>query len=854
LFADLDSQVPVADNNRGNHDVAIQLSPACSFVENSVDSNISEEIPFIPDIGMHAPCGFFSVNVSNDKVSHCDDDDYDDDDSIKDPDYSPDSSTSSDTADSVDEADVGPAANVNAAINKEPLLSGDLHGSMQGTVDDNSTADHPDEIPIADTEEVVEQTTNDIVVAVTDNASGRKYDKRSYCCFCKMAQSKLVRHLRLVHRNEEEVEELMNESDKQRKNLIISKLRNMGNHQHNRSVIESGKGEFLVTYRPKEEGADYRNYAPCKYCFSYLAKKSIWKHSCPLAPKQPRIRKASNVQVPGTGISSSSSCTGFAFMMSGMRQDEIGRLAAKDSLILELGRKLCNKFGGDQEQFNYVRCQMRLVARLLLKLRSSSADAMATIYDYITPTSFWAVVEAAQNCAGIQGSGSSYLTPSYALKSGGLIRRLAEIKQGQALEKGDATTAESCVQFLKLCDINWKNDVSAVALRNLSDRKRSGVFYLPLTEDVVKLNRHLVSEADGVTEIANIDAFMTLTQVTLAKTILFNRKRQGEVSKMTVEDYKKKNKADSSHEMTHALTEFERGLLQILERVEVRGKKGRTVPVLITEEMSAWLERLLTCRSTFVPAANPYLFATASEHSHFRGSDVLRKYASDCGANKPELLTSTKLRKHIASTVQVVSLKEHELDGLASFLGHDLRVHTKFYRLPSDVLEIAKISKLFLAAERGNLLDFAGKELTDITIADDEPVDTSDTSDCEDPPDATVDSIETVGIVSAPVCGEDPPDATADSIEAAGIVSAPVCETAMDSDCEPSEPPRKKARKPFLKRKWSQYEKEKVSSYFANEIMNKRLPGKAAIQDFMEKCGINRKWTSIKDHIRNTYL
>jgi len=38
--------------------------------------------------------------------------------------------------------------------------------------------------------------------------------------------------------------------------------------------------------------------------------------------------------------------------MSGMRQDDTGRLAAKHRLILELGKKLRNKFGGDQEQEN----------------------------------------------------------------------------------------------------------------------------------------------------------------------------------------------------------------------------------------------------------------------------------------------------------------------------------------------------------------------------------------------------------------------------------------------------------------------------------------------------------------------
>jgi len=59
LFADFDIQVLVADGNGGNHDIAIQLSPACTVVDNSVDSNVSEEVPLIPNIGMHAPFGFF---------------------------------------------------------------------------------------------------------------------------------------------------------------------------------------------------------------------------------------------------------------------------------------------------------------------------------------------------------------------------------------------------------------------------------------------------------------------------------------------------------------------------------------------------------------------------------------------------------------------------------------------------------------------------------------------------------------------------------------------------------------------------------------------------------------------------
>jgi len=50
--------------------------------------------------------------------------------------------------------------------------------------------------------ELDDQNAN-IIVSQMDNTSGRKYDKRSYCYFCGISQSKLARHLRLKHRHEE---------------------------------------------------------------------------------------------------------------------------------------------------------------------------------------------------------------------------------------------------------------------------------------------------------------------------------------------------------------------------------------------------------------------------------------------------------------------------------------------------------------------------------------------------------------------------------------------------------------------------------------------------------------------------
>jgi hypothetical protein len=494
------------------------------------------------------------------------------------------------------------------------------------------------------------------------------------------------------------VEEINAERDSQKRRMLIDKLRNLGNHRNNLSVKAAGEGSFVVAHRPKD-AVHYSEYKPCRFCCGYFAKKSIWKHKCPFAPKSelggkiPRMRKGAGDLLCGEEPGSVS--LGFAGLMNGMRRDEIGTMALKDSLILELGRSLCTKFGGDKDQFNYIRGKMRQIARLLLELRKNSAAHELHMTDFIRPTKFPAIVEAAKRVAGLNEGSSEYHAPSSALKSGGVVRRLAEIKQAKALERSDPAVAEECVQFLKLCQLKWSNEISSTALRNIADRKRTGVLFVPLTEDVVKLNELLVEQANTLALTVHTDAgaFIDMTQVVLAKVILFNRKRQGEVSKMKVEDYRKKRFAQSS-ELDLALTEFERSLLKVFERVEIRGKRGRTVPLLLTEEMTTWIDKLLAARPSFVPAQNPFLFASKGEYSHLRGSDALRRFAVDCGAKRPELLTSTKLRKQIASLAQVVSLKENELDSLATFMGHDIRIHAQFYRVPSDVVQIAKIGPI----------------------------------------------------------------------------------------------------------------------------------------------------------------
>ena len=118
-----------------------------------------------------------------------------------------------------------------------------------------------------------------------------------------------------------------------------------------------------------------------------------------------------------------------------------------------------------------------------------------------------------------------------------------------------------------------------------------------------------------------------------------------------------------------------------------------------------------------VLAENPYLFARPGGMTNIWGCDCLRKYADESKAKNPELLRSTKLRKQVATLCQLLDLGEQELEQVARFMGHDIRVHHDFYRQTDKTFQITKISKLLFAMVQGTG-NLRGKNLSTLDLSD----------------------------------------------------------------------------------------------------------------------------------------
>ena len=113
-----------------------------------------------------------------------------------------------------------------------------------------------------------------------------------------------------------------------------------------------------------------------------------------------------------------------------------------------------------------------------------------------------------------------------------------------------------------------------------------------------------------------------------------------------------------------------------LDMVQIRGKRGRAVPLLLTKDVKQAISVLQEQReASGVLAENPYVFARPRNSKRpIRGWDCLKAVATRANLKEPGAITSTKLRKYVATVSQIIDLSNNELDWLARHLGHDINV------------------------------------------------------------------------------------------------------------------------------------------------------------------------------------
>lgn len=581
----------------------------------------------------------------------------------------------------------------------------------------------------------------------------RNWAKQHACLFCQKQISKMARHLQSCHLSEKEIRPIMSLDKKSKeRRRMFDNLTRMGDFYSNLKVLETGTGELQVLRRPTAQTdyvqvAEPKEYTPCPGCLGFVVKRDLWRHA-------KRCQDMRNCD--GKTVQSDSNLLLFQILtdvpeqfkveiLSTMKQDEVFAVLRNDELIINLGMSMFDQYGSTQSRL--ISQHMRMMATLLIEVRRVANNADLTLLQCISPERFDDIVAAVQQrCRLLITKGSRPQldnAPSFGLKVGHDLHKCAQLVRNQALKTRNAELLADADAFASIHKFEWPRKISSHALSTLNHRKQNKIDLLPCTEDLVTLVKHqkqkiaqLSSQMESYPERST---WHHLAELVLSRIIVFNKRRSGEVGRMKLTQYVDRTKwqASVSTDFQAVLSPLEKQLCQRLDLIKVPGKRDiKYVPMLLTEDIVNALDCLVKHRALAgIDNSNPYLFANnfSKTGKCMRGHDAVRKVAVDA---KLKNVTSTKLRKYMATVSQIFELTEGEVDWLARHLGHDIRVHREYYRLHDSSIELAKISKLLLEVENGNAEQWKGKKLEDISLDylmnDNDDIDSDDPSDVED--------------------------------------------------------------------------------------------------------------------------
>lgn len=526
---------------------------------------------------------------------------------------------------------------------------------------------------------------------------------KDLCTLCYEEVGHFARHLIRKHSDDENVKKILEMPLKSAKRRnAISALRKKGNF-----ILRQEKNftkPVKSTTTEKNSGSkDLIGYYPCSYCLGFYKRSYLWRHKKNCKSKTTNTAESTrrNHLTDSQTLLASVGLLGDyhnksrlqSDVFSIMRPDDISFTAKKDPLIFLYGESYLAKH--KRKQMNVVASnKMREMARLKLALEATTS--ITSLFDALRPNMYDHIVTAAKIVSGYDAETKSFRSSSLALHLGTNLKFLCDIAKKAIITKHplfrSVGTKEKLKEISQLREVvvnHWCNDISSIAHKSLNEKKWSkSTKLLPLTEDVRLFNNYIMRKADYAFRYLNEGTdvevnYKLLSECTLSIIIIFNRKRIGEVQFLQIEDYERECSNETQKEMFESLTELEKVVSSAFKRVVVFGKGSKPVPILFTKKMQSFVNIILQIRRTsdIVPKSNKYLFANPrSKDRWMSAASVIRKFAHKCGAKSPELLTSTRFRKQIATILQLMNFEKNEMEQIAKFMGHTEKTHMEFYR------------------------------------------------------------------------------------------------------------------------------------------------------------------------------
>ena len=515
-------------------------------------------------------------------------------------------------------------------------------------------------------------------------------------------------------------------------------------------VIKRGRG-VLATYRRSNGNHKPHEYVPCEFCYAFVLSNLLYSHAKTCTHKPDNAQPEANYY--------RNACAMIApflrslddeddeivmetnALLDSLRETQlhpgVARICQNDPLIKEYAISLVEKMGEKHERRirdqDNSRNKIRTLGKMLKELNKTS-DCWNDLSSFLSGKRFRDVV------AAVKSLSKSSDSPQFALTAGHYIKQVNLMKISLAIEAEDERMKREAKNFKHMYEANWNTKVSSVALRRQKLRQINKEEMLPMTVDLICFKKWLCQILENKPDMPDEKSVARVAKATLARLLIFNKLRIGEVEELKVFDFLNRPNDVVPDEIMKCLTVSERMLAKTMHVVQVRGKSTRgirKVHLVISPDVQEAIEYVLKHRKI----TSQYVFARNSEKP-MDGCQIIRELTAECpGLKYPALIRSRQLRKYIATTTQINDMSEHDLKRISDHLGHNYNIHTDVYCLQSSLLQRTKVARILIAVENGCVQSLSGKSLEEIDIdALPMPIDYND--EWETPDDDSVERVD----------------------------------------------------------------------------------------------------------------
>lgn len=442
----------------------------------------------------------------------------------------------------------------------------------------------------------------------------------------------------------------------------------------------------------------------CNNCNRFISRKGFYKHR-----KACKVDKISD-EVKPAGCSMYSlgkEDVTFRDLVAGIQEDAAGSLCKCDPTIQLVGKRLFQKDkskpGKSMEVKKMVRANMRMLARLYIIFQEHVGDLQdLTVRDMFDRTHF-NVLREAVTIFTTKESPEGECDVKYGLKSNlyYVLLSAATFIKGSLLEvKGKEADADEMQRFIEVLKMNQMLLFGDAQYHiNMSRQERLRLpERMPNEDDLHALKTANVSTIENIMHeyhFMDMHDFVKLRNAVCCRLTLFNGRRGGEPSRLTMRQWIERSKWIEGVPLK-SLDAFEQKLVESMQIMYGPGKANHLVPCLVPNDCKAALDVLCNMQireDVGLNRHNTFVFAnTENSLEHVAGNDAVN-YMCNVAMIKSDQITATANRGRVSTLYALLDLPADQRQLFYKHMGHSEKVNIGTYQRPLPIQEIVKVGR-----------------------------------------------------------------------------------------------------------------------------------------------------------------